>query len=363
MSCALEMIRDVPDGGDRCGQSPIASAESCLLREALDGIESGIALGSISTGRFVYMNAYACRVCGRLSEHLDLRVLGERLRSPDDRGAHRSAQLTRLVIRCDGRWIGLSVYPVSKDLLVILLKDVTREQLAHGSPLREDQRRALVGLFSRFRHEIGNPLNSIKMSLQVLAANLDVFSQAKVRTYIARTVEEVGRLEGLLRSLRIMTQQEDLQLSEIDLRLCLGKFRGLVEGECQACGVRLTVAVDEAARFVVAHVDSLDQVLHNLLRNASEARRGEVCRIRISTRPGVTPGTVTLEIEDDGVGIPADLLPVIFQPMYTTKERGTGFGLAVVDELVGRMGGTISVRSEVGQGTTFGLHLPAGEPL
>ncbi len=113
----------------------------------------------------------------------------------------------------------------------------------------------------------------------------------------------------------------------------------------------ITIYTDEVALF---------QVMRNLLRNAVEATSDDrKNNITIRTRLSDDPTFVLIQVEDHGTGISAENLPKIFEPFFTTKENGRGIGLAIVKDLVeNRCGGTISVQSELGKGTTFTLRLP-----
>jgi signal transduction histidine kinase len=115
---------------------------------------------------------------------------------------------------------------------------------------------------------------------------------------------------------------------------------------------------------VRGHAGQINQVFMNLLTNAAQAlSQTENATITIETK-GDTDG-VQVKIEDNGPGIPPDVLPRIFDPFFTTKDvgEGTGLGLSIVHELVERHGGTIEVDTKVGQGTTFTVKLPRQIPI
>ncbi len=125
---------------------------------------------------------------------------------------------------------------------------------------------------------------------------------------------------------------------------------------------RMEVHVDVAseARYIKGDSAAFQQVLHNLLRNAIQARKTDSGTVSISVKLGRRPQTIHLSFEDDGKGVPAHNLSMIFKPMFTTKPDGTGLGLATVERLMWRMGGTISVTSEEDRFTQFLLTLPLG---
>jgi signal transduction histidine kinase len=106
--------------------------------------------------------------------------------------------------------------------------------------------------------------------------------------------------------------------------------------------------------------EQIKQVLQNLLRNAIEAT-GEGGRVHIEARPVAKAGAVQqvqIEVSDSGAGIPEEHLEKIFTPFFTTKDSGTGLGLAVAHRIIEDHGGTMEVTSQVGRGTTFVITLP-----
>jgi signal transduction histidine kinase len=131
--------------------------------------------------------------------------------------------------------------------------------------------------------------------------------------------------------------------------------------------VEVDERLDEALPVILADPDQLAQVFGNLIRNAIQAMpeggRLTVETSEVSDSPllsGVGPGVwwMAVSITDTGVGIPQENLDKLFEPLFTTKAKGIGLGLAVTKTLVEGHGGSIEVESEVGKGTTFTVRLP-----
>jgi signal transduction histidine kinase len=326
-------------------------------------MESGVLIGTKRNGNYIYANAYAQRLLEQMPESLSL----AHLLASDPAGigdleecevAGESA--TRMVVKDNERAVGLSLYQsnAQDDLVIIQLKDISSERDFRLAPTPTHDSRMVTRIFSQLRHEIGNPLNSIKMSLQVLKENLDEFPKAKVLAYISRCVGEVRRLERLLASLREFSRETKLDVRELDLKAQLDRFTELSKAQCQSAQVTLTANVDERARFAMADPEALDQVLHNLLLNALQAKRLEQGRVQVRSRRGSRRDRVVIEIEDDGLGISRYMLPLVFKPMFTTKTEGTGLGLALVERLMAGMGGAVSIESEENRYTKIILTLP-----
>jgi signal transduction histidine kinase len=132
----------------------------------------------------------------------------------------------------------------------------------------------------------------------------------------------------------------------------------------QEQAARLVLSTDEALPPARVDEEQLRQVLMNLVNNAEEAMRGGG-EVRVVTRrraAAAGAGYVEIAVQDQGPGIPQDVLKHLFVPFFTTKPRGTGLGLAISQRMVQAMGGQIEVTSQPGEGSTFTILLPAFEP-
>lgn len=363
---ALDQADIQCQGHEHCpitGGPPVS--DKCIFAAALCSIDTGLMIGQPSTGSYLYMNSYAQHVYDEIPDALELSdLIGS---TPGTLGeteigvVESSHQVFRHVIRSRGKVIGLTLYLTGEDMAIVSLKDITQESyftetLRNPSPDGE----VLMRIFAQLRHELGNPLNSIKVTLQVLRENLDIFGKNKVNAYIARTIDEVGRLEKLLASMREFTRHDLLEIGCVDLREVLGTFKGLVDNECREQQMTLTVEVGEDACLVRADSRALQQVLHNLWRNAIQAKVEADGHVVIRSRRGERNGTVKIEVQDDGKGIPLPELSMVFKPMFTTKTEGSGLGLAMVERLITRMGGSVSVSSEEDRYTRFDIILRDG---
>jgi signal transduction histidine kinase len=352
-------------GPDNCpvlkGKFP---CPECFFVEALNALETGLMIGSTNHRNYLFINAYARRL---LKDNPDALKLENLLNHQTDYlgkvplGNPTSTDLfTKQLIRSGARLIGLSVHASSGDRVIITLKDISEDNY-FKRPSNSGDMSSIIRIFAQLRHEIGNPLNSIKMSLQVLHQNLDTFPPEKVHAYISRTIGEVRRLEKLLDSMREFSQHNNLNIQELDLRTLMVQVSGLVADEFRNNQMDLEVDVSDSARYVRADSQAIIQLLHNLLRNALQAKKQAAGRVVIRSRADGYQGMVRIEIEDDGRGIPAADLPLVFKPMFTTKPEGSGLGLAFVERIMDRMQGTVSVASEVGHYARFSLTLPKGK--
>lgn len=203
---------------------------------------------------------------------------------------------------------------------------------------------------SGIRHELGNPVNSIKTALTVLRSNLDGFPREKVADYLDRVLGEVGRIEFLLRWLRCCSVDEVIALGPVSLPEIVRTLVPLVEPSAQRAGVILVVEPPPAV-MVLADVRALYQVLLNLVSNAIEALVGvpaPVLRIEVAT---VGDDRVELWVVDNGHGMSPESLAAAMRPFFTTKPTGTGLGLVIAQRLLAPQGGRLRLHSAVGVGT------------
>ncbi|HSN90023.1 MAG TPA: ATP-binding protein [Anaeromyxobacteraceae bacterium] len=226
--------------------------------------------------------------------------------------------------------------------------------------LRRAERLAAAGrIAAQITHEIRNPLNSIGLNAELLAE--EIGSRPETREalpLVAAIIREVDRLHGVTEEYLRFSRLPRAMLAPADVNEILAGLLDFVGPELVAAGleVRRELAVDLPA--VRADEGLLRSVFLNLLRNSREATaRGGT--ISVSTRPA-GDGGVEVEVRDTGGGIPAGDLPRIFDPFYSTKERGTGLGLAFAQQVIQEHGGSIRCDSAVGVGTTFTVRLPGG---
>jgi signal transduction histidine kinase len=222
--------------------------------------------------------------------------------------------------------------------------------------LRRAERLAAVGRISaQITHEIRNPLNAIGLNAELLAEELaDLPGGSEAQGLIDAIAREVDRLNGVaeryLRFARLRPALEPLDLNEL-----LGGLLDFLAPELAAAGV--TVERDLGPLPPVRGDEAqLRGAFLNLIRNAREAMPGGG-RVVVRTRP--LEGGAEARIEDTGGGIPPGDLTRIFEPFYSTKERGTGLGLAFTQQVIEEHGGVIQCESAVGRGTAFTLRLPA----
>lgn len=230
--------------------------------------------------------------------------------------------------------------------------------------LHQAEKGAVVGrLAAAIAHEIRNPLNYINLTLDHLRSSFAPADPEKKATFIQLANQlkaEVARINRHITDFLKYSRPSKLELQDVDLRAEAEDALRLVEGRAEECGIETEIVQEGTLPRVMADRESLRSVFTNLMINAVEAMDGEGGSISIKLS-NTEPNSVKVEITDSGCGIAPQDISKVFEPYFSTKETGTGLGLAIVKKAVDDHGGTISVTSKEGTGTTFTIILPARE--
>jgi signal transduction histidine kinase len=245
------------------------------------------------------------------------------------------------------------------------LEERNRELYQTTRRLTELERLAAAGqLAAQFAHEVGTPLNLISGHVQLLLAGPARDSAAE-RARLEIISAQIERIERTVRRTLDRTRAETAEFAPLDLNALLRRTFDATEPALDASGVRLTSSLADRLPPVAGDTDRLQQVFINLVNNALDAMRsGGELRVETSFEPGEgdgAAGVVHVDFSDTGTGMSEEVRAHIFDPLYTTKERGrgTGLGLVVVRQLVSEHGGRVEVESEPGLGSRFRLAFPA----
>jgi signal transduction histidine kinase len=246
-------------------------------------------------------------------------------------------------------------------IALIWNKALTREVDLKTRELRESQDRLLrserfaaVGEAAAYvSHEIKNPLMVIGGMIRQLQRRFGEEQAAQEKFTIV--VDEVKRLENFLGDLRDFTRPAAPVMQKVDINQVIREVEALMQEAATEKGINITDALHQDLPLVEADRNQVKQVLVNLIKNGMEAIAGEG---RITLATGVTEGQIWFSVQDTGKGIDPESLAKIFNPFFTTKDKGTGLGLAVINKIVIDHQGTIEVESTPGEGSTFTVKLP-----
>lgn len=238
----------------------------------------------------------------------------------------------------------------------ILFKDITNLRSIEQKIERND-RLAMIGqIAAGAAHEIRNPLTSIKGFLQVFSQQFESMGMEREKGYTAIMLTEINRINALVNEFLLLSKPRDGQYSLVDLNTTFEELLPIVESQAHLHGIEVKFDSGGFLPNVIGDPELLKQVFLNICKNGIEAMGNEGV-LAISHHMDKEADRVSINIHDTGPGIPPYVIDKIFDPFYTTKEEGTGLGLAVCQKIIHDIGGQIRVSSK-GFGTTFHILLP-----
>ena len=267
------------------------------------------------------------------------------------------------LINCDHRSFAYWLCHIkdSKQYVAVIIEDVTDQTRLDAIDEASEMMNNISNVFSGIRHEIGNPLNSMKMALTVLKMNLSKFSKEEVKVYMDRMIDDVAKMEALLKSFKNFNMFEKPKTERVDLVSFFKSLTQLLGADVRKKNIAISIDVLPEARWVTVDTRALQHVAMNILANALDALdgiEGPTLKIR-----GESIGEkVFLSIIDNGCGMQADLVENALKPFFTTKPHGTGLGLVISKKMLAQMDCDIKIQSEKGQGTTITLSMPKAKP-
>jgi signal transduction histidine kinase len=209
-------------------------------------------------------------------------------------------------------------------------------------------------------HEIRNPLNAISMASQRLKREFVPADEEKKQEFLVMAGvirDEIRRLNAIIEEFLTFSKSRRLVLRDCPVQEVLRKIANLISEEAAARGISLRTDWPDVPVVIPMDMDKLQQALFNFVKNAMESITGDGL-ITLSVRK-VENGRVAIRISDTGCGMTTEEVERIFNPEYTTKEKGLGLGLPLAHEIIRGHGGEIRVLSRKGDGTTFEILLPA----
>jgi signal transduction histidine kinase len=257
--------------------------------------------------------------------------------------------------RNDGRThFDVGFFPISKDAeygVTVTMRNETEKEKLREEMIRLDRLASLGKLSAGIAHEVRNPLTGISLLLDDLHDNAALAGDDQ--NMIKKAVAEIERVERLINALLNYSSPARVDFRVGSLNAVVNDTVLLMRRQCEKQKVSVLTDVGELSEFCF-DPEKIKQALMNLVRNAVEAMPGGG-KVSIATR--AVEDHVLLTVSDNGPGIRAENLPLIFEPFFTSKGAGTGLGLSITQRIIVEHHGQISVESS-GTGTTFTLWLP-----
>lgn len=361
------------DAGSLQSQFLRLAREKGLLETIFHAIQEGLIVLD-EGGRIRYANRAAERFLGFSAEQAEGQPIQRHLRDLDwsavlglDEGEWSKLMSREIEITYpEHRFVDFYVVPLAAveaeaGGAVVILRDVTRERESETRTIESERLNAIMLLAAGVAHEIGNPLNSLTIHLQLMERELRALQpdDAKpIRELLEVAQREVERLDQIISQFLRALRPTQPSFERHSVREVLDQTLEFLKQEIRDRDV--LVEVDAADDLPKALIDraQIKQAFFNIIRNAIQAMsNGGLLKITLASNDRF----VIASFKDTGPGIPAENLGSLFEPYFTTKAEGTGLGLMIVQRILRDHGGEIEVHSQVDSGTTFTLYLPRDE--
>lgn len=357
--------------------------EKGFLETVFNAIQEGIVVTD-SSGRITYLNDAACELFGLDGEDSIGKLLEERVRGLDWNAlTHSGGPVTRdlEIFYPSNRFINFYIVPLVIESRLdrnenaaaadrgyseqvgyaIIMRDITESRRTAEKTIESERLNALTLLAAGVAHELGNPLNSLNIHLQLMERQARKL-KGKERDELQHSIEicrgEINRLDSIVTQFLRAIRPSRPQLQPENINAIVEEAVRFFSAEIEARDIVVETELRSDLPLLQLDRGQIKQAFYNVIKNSFEAmkRRG-ILRIRTD----MDESHVRVSFIDTGGGMSAETLSHVFEPYYTTKERGTGLGLLIVRRIVREHGGELAIESTEGKGLTLTIRLPFRE--
>jgi len=357
--------------------------EKGFLETVFNSIQEGIIVTD-SKGRITYLNDAACQLFGLEAEDSLGKRLDERVRGLDWNALSREGAVSRdmEIFYPTNRFINFYSVPlvierqdfVAGDAVpspgsataatgervghAIILRDITESRRTEQQTIESERLNALTLLAAGVAHEIGNPLNSLNIHLQLIereAGKLDGAKGAELQESVEVARAEINRLDSIISQFLRAIRPTRPQLRPENINTIVEEAVRFFALEIKDRDIVVEQELRSDLPLLELDRDQIKQAFYNVIKNSFEAMKSRgILRIRTD----LDESHVIVRFTDTGGGISAENLSRVFEPYFTTKTSGTGLGLLIVRRIVREHGGELSIESSEGKGLTLTIRLP-----
>jgi len=340
--------------------------EKGFFEKVFEALQEGVILLD-QEGTVTYVNRAACVLFGLEHDKIVGQQLKQGLKGFDWQDLlHSGSAVSRdlEIFYPENRYLNFYVTAIDEleDLgFVMLIRDITLTRKLTEEKIESERITTLTMLAAGVAHELGNPLNSLTIHLQLLSRRLrklDPKSANKLEELLEIAQGEIKRMDGIITQFLAAIRPTQPQFNRLHLNDLIQETLKVLKPELKQANVRVKLELRSDLPAMLLDGDQIKQAFYNLIRNACQSMpNGGVLTIGGT----FNDFEVRLSFDDQGKGISAESMGNLFQPFYTTRKSGTGLGLLIVRRIIREHGGEIELESKVGEGTRINIYLPLAE--
>ncbi len=339
--------------------------EKGFLEKTFQALQEGVILLD-PEARVTYVNSAACRLFGLQREQVVGQKLDKGMRGLDwgellKPGTVVSRDLE--IFYPENRYLNFYITSIDDEQpvgFVMLIRDITETRKRTEEQLESERLNAFTLLAAGVAHELGNPLNSLTIHLQLLERRLRKMGKAgeSLKEHLDIATGEIKRMDGIIGQFLAAIRPTKPQFQRVKIGELLQESLRFLKPDIEQAGVKVRLDMRADMPAMPLDADQIKQAMYNLIRNACQAMPNGGDLI---IHGSYTDFEVRLSFEDTGKGISPEQMGRLFQPFSTTRSTGTGLGLLIVRRIIREHGGEIDIESRVGSGTRVSLWLPLVE--